>query len=345
MLPPVLIHAPLDGDAKAIGRLVEHSGFRARLCALPTDLEAALKQEGHEAVLLCVISQEGANETTGRVLNGVFASEPSWARLPVVFLVNDARRPPAAVRMLDRKENAPPFMLLERPVRASVLTRAIQTQAEARRRQYETRNLLEKLFSEEQRSRFLLNELRHRTGNSLALLQALFNLSARSAADIDELARSFGARLQAVAAAQTLLMDEGKEVRSLDTLLHEHVAPYAGTPDQLRLSGTPVVIGGRMAFDLAMVTNELATNAAKYGALSRPEGCVEVSWQVEEETGALRLVWRERNGPAVKRPERSGVGARLVQRFPSKQPTAEVFFEPDGLIWRARLPTESFENA
>lgn len=342
MRPPALIHAPLGEDAEAIARLVEASGEESRICVTTDDLAAAIENKGAEASLLCVISQEGAGAATGEILARALSLEPIWARLPLIFVVQDVRRPPPAVRMLDAKENASPFLVLDRPCRPTTLRHAIENQAESRRRQFETRDLLTRLQAEEERTRFLLSELRHRTSNSLAVLQALFGMSARQAGSVDALSAAFGERLQALAAAYARLSEDGEDDRQLDLLLREHVHPYAPSADQLHLSGPPAVLArGQVLFDLAMVVHELATNAAKYGAMSRPEGRVEIEWGLED--AALRLVWRERGGPPVEPPEESGLGMRLLRLFPSTEPSAEIRFEPAGVVWIGRLPPQSFK--
>lgn len=345
MRPPALVHAPLGNDAEALADQVERTGEKAVICPTVRSLEAALEAHGPEAALLCLVSQEGAGPETGAVLGRAFAYEPSWSRLPLIFLVSSVARPPPAVRALDRKEHAPPFLVLERPCRPDILRHAIETQAEGRRRQFDTRGLLERLHGEEERSRFLLDELRHRTRNSLAVLQALFSMSVRRAGTVEELAASFGARLHSLSEAHTRLSGEGDAERPLDTLLSEHVVPYAHSEAQVSLCGPATIVHGQMSFDLAMVVHELATNAAKYGALSRPEGRVEVAWDPEPETGSLRLVWREMGGPTVTPPEETGLGSQVVRRFPSRRPSAEVRFESEGLVWTALLPKGTFRTA
>jgi len=285
--PSVLIHAPLGDDARAIAAQVDACGKPARICARAEDAAQIMKEGGPEAALLCVVSEEGAGPGTGRVLAEVFAAEPHWARLPVLFLVANSNKPPPAVRLLDRRETAPAFLVLGRPCRPAVLRHAIDMQAEARRRQFETRDLLEKLKNEERRSRFLLSELRHRTRNSLAILQAMFTMSARHARNIEELKSSFGERLNNLSVANGRLSEEGAGRVGLSDLVNEHVQPYTIAPDQLRLSGPEAFLDERTAFDFAMVVHELATNAAKYGALSQAEGRIEVDWVREP----MALAW------------------------------------------------------
>jgi two-component sensor histidine kinase len=336
--------APLGADAAAIARHVGACGLSARECATPAAFAEILEDRGPEGVLLAIVSQEGAREETGRALARAFAAEPSWARLPVLFLVSDGERPPAAVRLLDRKKDAPPIVVLERPVRPVVLSRVLEALVEGRRRQFETRDLLHRLKREEEQRAFLLAELRHRTRNMLGVLQSLFSLSARRAGNVEALSDSFGARLRSLSAAHARLSEASEGPDDLAMLLTEHVLPYADSPEQLRIEGRPpIVLADSIAFDFAMVIHELATNAAKYGALSRPEGSVEANWWVEPSTGSLRFRWQERGGPAVAAPEKAGLGRSVIERLPSGAAETTLTFDPAGVSWTALIGPQDFQ--
>lgn len=341
---PALVLAPLGADARALSREAEACGIAVRACDGPDDLAAFLDDGGADAVLLVLVSQEGAGRATGEVLERVFAAEPDWARLPVVFLVSDPARMPEACRMLDRREHAPPFILLQRPVPSPVLRHALVMQAEARRRQFATRDLLERLRAAEQRRAFLLSELRHRVRNSLAVLQSLFRMSVRRAESLDQLSETFTARLENLIEAHERLSRAESSECDLARLIEEHVTPYAGSAEQLRVAGPPVAVHEQAAFDLAMVVHELATNAAKYGALSEPGGRVEVAWSCNGESGGLHLDWRERGGPRVDPPARQGLGTRIIEGYSGNGLSAELHFEPGGLVWTATLPPAVFEQ-
>jgi two-component sensor histidine kinase len=123
-------------------------------------------------------------------------------------------------------------------------------------------------------------------------------------------------------------------------LVTEHVQPYTMAPGQLRVSGTDAFLDERIAFDLALVIHELATNAAKYGALSQAEGRVEVDWVREPDAGLLRLTWRERGGPTVPTPTRQGLGSRLIQEFSPTGRRARVEFDASGLVWTGWIPID-----
>jgi len=341
--PPVLILAPLDADARALARLVEVCGFTPLVCEDAKSLAGALEDGEPDGVLFAVVSQEGASPEAGEVLGGFMSKEPSWARLPTIFLVRSASHLPPACRILDRKVGAPPFIVLERPAKRATLQSVFEAQAESRKRQFETRDLLVHLRHEEERRRFLLSELRHRTRNSLAVLQSLFSMSARRATDLETFATSFAARLRALTDAHASLTNEGSALRDLFGLLREHVIPYSFQQDQLELDGPAVTVSEKLAFDLALVTHELATNAAKYGALSVETGRIEVCWSEDSVTGDLALRWKERNGPIVRAPEHQGLGTRVISSFLAGEAEATIEFAEDGLIWTARIHASEFD--
>jgi two-component system CheB/CheR fusion protein len=106
------------------------------------------------------------------------------------------------------------------------------------------------------------------------------------------------------------------------------------------VDGPDVTLDPSLAVPLGLALHELATNATKYGSLSRPGGIVELSWSVRRANGVqhLALVWRERRGPPARPPTRRGFGTSLIERgLPDAQ--IERVFEPEGLVCRIDLPT------
>jgi len=161
----------------------------------------------------------------------------------------------------------------------------------------------------ERRQRLLINELNHRVKNTLASVLAIATMTARRTTTIADFVSSFEARLIALSKTHDLLTAQGWDGADLRRLLEEEFRPYA--LEQVRLNGPPVQVSAQQALALALVFHELATNAAKYGALSTHDGCVEVDWT--SDAGRLTLVWRERGGPPVREPERAGFGSRLIR--------------------------------
>jgi two-component system CheB/CheR fusion protein len=186
----------------------------------------------------------------------------------------------------------------------------------------------------EQHRDILLHELSHRVKNTLATVQSIMVQTQRNASDMEAFAESFGERIQALAKAHGLLTRGNWKSVSLEKLILTELRPYGGGK-RWELTGEPLEIPAGQVVPLAIAFHELTTNAAKYGALSVSEGCVEVSWTTEAENGAkrLRLQWRESGGPSVAAPERVGFGTRLIRQGLAHELGADVTldFAPDGV--------------
>jgi PAS domain S-box-containing protein len=190
------------------------------------------------------------------------------------------------------------------------------------------------------RQRLLVNELNHRVKNALATVQAIAMQSLRGE-DVAPAARErFMARLMALARANDVLVAESWEGASLQAVAAQVAVPYGAGAGEGRfaISGPPVHLSPNTATALALALHELATNAAKYGALSRPDGRVELGWQAGE--GGFRLVWRERDGPPVRPPTRTGFGSRLIQRGLAVElkGNVDLDYAPDGLVCTITAP-------
>ncbi len=172
----------------------------------------------------------------------------------------------------------------------------------------------------ELRQKLLLDELNHRVKNTLATVQSLATQTLRGAGSPEQFRRTFEERIVALSKAHNLLTTRNWQGAELADILSEQLAPYAADPARLSLGGETVSLAPRAALTLSMVFHELATNAAKYGALSVPGGRLTVSWHVERRDpviqgpSLLRLSWRESDGPPVRAPERRGFGSRLIER-------------------------------
>ncbi len=164
-----------------------------------------------------------------------------------------------------------------------------------------------------ERQRLMIDELNHRVKNTLATVQSIAIQTARSHTDPRTFADGFQARLMALSHTHDLLTRshwEGADLR--DILLHETEAH--GT-HRVTLNGPPVALEPAAALSLGMIFHELATNAAKYGALSAADGRVLVDWTIHNHASrGLTLEWREIGGPPVTEPQRRGFGSRLIER-------------------------------
>ena len=182
----------------------------------------------------------------------------------------------------------------------------------------------------------LIEELNHRVKNTLAILQAIAVQTFRSATRAER--DKFEGRLGALAEAHNLLSREKWRGSNLQELINRVLQPYLlANPERIRMVGPSVPLSPRLALVLSMIVHEIATNAAKYGALSNDSGTVELDWEIVMEGGGrkLRLVWVERGGPAVVAPLQRGFGSRLIERSARDQlgGEAKVDFLPQGVVY------------
>jgi PAS domain S-box-containing protein len=193
----------------------------------------------------------------------------------------------------------------------------------------------------EERQRLMARELIHRVKNSFAVIQSIVRQTQRSTPDPEAFAQAFGGRLAAMASAHDLLTDRHWEGAGLRELVAGQLAPFAaGAEKRVQIEGPEVTLDTSLAVPLGLALHELATNASKYGALSKPSGRIDLSWKVEGVGNAqqLTLVWQERGGPPVAPPQRRGFGSSLIERgLPDAR--IERRFEREGLICRIELPT------
>ncbi|WP_337187321.1 sensor histidine kinase [Phenylobacterium sp.] len=191
-------------------------------------------------------------------------------------------------------------------------------------------------------------ELHHRVKNTLAVVQALADQSFREGGDPDADRQAFHARLSALAGVHDVLVERAWRSVALDALAERALAPFRpARPDALVLSGPPVAIPPEAAVALALCLHELATNAAKHGALSSDRGHVRLSWRIDGDADPprLSLEWRETGGPAPApdSSRRQGFGARLLARALAARPGAQAALEflPDGARWTAAFDLDA----
>jgi len=182
-------------------------------------------------------------------------------------------------------------------------------------------------------------ELKHRIGNLLAVVHAIARqtfVSADPASMVD-----FSVRLHALAEAQKFLIDAETRPATLESVVTAALAAHCPDPDRATISGPELAINGRRAHALTLALHELATNAAKYGALSGDAGGIEIVWTVSG--GQLGLLWREHGGPPVTAPTRRGFGTMLVTRNLAAAFAGEIDlqFQSTGLTCRLRAPANA----
>jgi two-component sensor histidine kinase len=193
----------------------------------------------------------------------------------------------------------------------------------------------------EDQQRILLRELNHRMKNSFAAVRSIAAQTLSHAADPEEFQRAFDGRLAALARASTLLIEGNWQAADLRSLIEASLEPFR-TNDNLRLAGPHVSLPSEMTLTLGLALHELATNAAKYGAFSVPEGRVEIVWAREGEGAGSRLIldWTEQGGPPVAAPERRGFGRTLIERSIAYEldGSAELTFAPEGVRCHIEVP-------
>ncbi len=192
----------------------------------------------------------------------------------------------------------------------------------------------------EERRAVLIGELNHRVKNTLASVQSLAEQTLRSSPGPEEFVPAFQARLLALSRAHDLLTRESWEGATLRDTAGVALAPWLDGARRITMDGPAVRLAPREALALAMGLQELATNAAKHGALSRPGGRVALRWEVRGTE--LALDWVESDGPPVQPPSRRGFGSRLLGRALAAElrGTVELRFDPQGAACRIRFPPE-----
>lgn len=193
-----------------------------------------------------------------------------------------------------------PRELNENQIRTlKLLARQAVTQLELRRAEAE--------------QRLLNQELSHRLKNTLAMVQAIATQTLRSADD-REMVDAFVQRIHTLSAAHDVLLQKSWAAAAMRDVVRAVLSPFGQTA-QFDISGPDIQLGPRTTLSLSLLLHELATNAVKYGALSTPDGRVELRWHLEEENECPNLVlgWRESGGPPVEEPKRKGFGSRLIR--------------------------------
>ncbi len=193
---------------------------------------------------------------------------------------------------------------------------------------------------EEAHRELLANELNHRVKNTLATVQAIVVQTLRSNLSHDETRDVIQGRIHTLAAASDVLIREDWNGATLAAVAIAALAPFRSEDDRrITIRGPEVVLTPRLALAFSMAFHELATNASKYGALTNEVGRILLDWDLltGPRAGALRLTWRESNGPPVCPPTRRGFGSRMIERALADMlgGEAEIDYRPDGIVFTA----------
>jgi two-component sensor histidine kinase len=240
---------------------------------------------------------------------------------------------PTAPQDFLKAENVGLRMLLEQ---AGIDARALLAQAGIDAEQREAADKLQKL---------ILEELHHRIKNTLATVSAIASQSLRSATSIEHGRQAIESRLLAMGRAHDLLLQARWSSASLAHIVQGATEPYDSRGEgKFTIEGPDFKIASGAVIALAMMLNELCTNATKFGALSVPTGRIEIAWTIDEKTKRLHLTWTESGGPSVHAPTRQSFGTRLIETL-SKQLNGgvEMAYAPGGFAYALDVPMASLK--
>jgi PAS domain S-box-containing protein len=198
-----------------------------------------------------------------------------------------------------------------------------------------SRDLTDSKKAEELRG-LLTNELNHRVKNSLATVQSIASQTLRNATDLSAARTAIEGRIGSLARAHDHLTDRSWSAADLKEVVRRALEPFSAS--QLELAGPSLDVSPKHALALSLALHELATNAAKYGALSNPEGRVKITWT--SDSAIYGLCWRESGGPPVVAPSRRGFGSRLLEEnlFRELGGETRIDFAASGLCCEISAP-------
>ena len=207
---------------------------------------------------------------------------------------------------------------------------------------------ISKLKRAELQQQLLTSELEHRMKNMMAMVGAIASQTFRTAATKEEARTIFDARLHALNQAHNALTQSSWISAPMDIVVEGALAPHRAGEGRIRTGGPAVELTAKQALSLALALHELATNAAKYGALRTPYGTIEVTWTCTPLDGGqmLRFCWLETGGPAVTPPSRRGFGSRLIESTLSSDfgGSVKIEFRPAGLVCSFETELSSWPN-
>ncbi|RGP40490.1 Bacteriophytochrome [Altererythrobacter insulae] len=197
------------------------------------------------------------------------------------------------------------------------------------------------LVTHQRQQDLMIAELNHRVKNILALIRSLSRQAKDSAASLESYALALEQRIAALAAAHDLAVSDSMRGVSLRGIIETELDPYVKLDAaQAVLSGPVVGLRADVAPMIALVFHEIVTNAAKYGALSTPDGVVQVKWSVDDQ--GLNFAWRELGGPEVVAPKRHGFGRSLIEKaIPFEfDGSTKLSYDPEGVRFEFHLPAD-----
>jgi two-component sensor histidine kinase len=332
----VLVIEENPGDAQAVQEMLRrHSlstGFHIRSVALSGDGLARVAEQPVDVVLLDLVHPDRKGPTALAAVREEFPDSP-------IIVLSGTHDVEAAARMV--REGAHDCLANDQ-IGPDQLIRCMRCAIERYHSEGKLRSITEM-------QRLLLSELNHRMRNNLAALLALIDIGQRQYDDVAHFADSMRSRVQTMATVHGLLSRSEWTSICLERLLRSLIAPEHH--HRVTINGPQTVIPVKQANAFGMVLHEFIANSVKYGALSNDSGTLSVKWRIDTESAAsadasggaapraIRLEWRERNGPPVTQPKNVGVGTRIIEGLARAelQGKVELDYRPDGVAHRLHV--------
>jgi PAS domain S-box-containing protein len=195
----------------------------------------------------------------------------------------------------------------------------------------------------EERLRVLMHEVNHRANNLLAVVQAMAH-NMLGVTDPSEFVARLTQRIAALAASNKLLVSGHWQGVAIEALVLSQLRPFVNTDERVTLSGPALTLNPAAAQAIGMALHELATNAVKYGALSARGGAIHIAWTLigAGDRQMFEMSWRERGGPKVTAPTRTGFGHTIIAHLTEQSLGGKVGldFGNEGLCWKLACPAE-----
>jgi two-component sensor histidine kinase len=192
------------------------------------------------------------------------------------------------------------------------------------------------------RQEMLTRELHHRTKNLFAVVQSVVSRSFAGKLTVKDAETAVKNRLRSLAETHALLVEKDWSGADLAAVVRTEMSPY---PDRVTVDGPTLMLSSQAAQNFALAVHELATNAAKYGALSNQTGWVHISWSVLQTNGDKQFSfrWQEQNGPAVEPPTIKGFGAVVLEQVMAEyfDVPPKIEFAPSGVCYELKGSVEA----
>jgi PAS domain S-box-containing protein len=197
----------------------------------------------------------------------------------------------------------------------------------------------------EEERELLMGELSHRLKNVFGILQSVVQQTLRRASSLSAAGQSLSGRIHALAEAQNILTKSPAGNMDIQEVVEAALLPHRTGEGRFDISGPEAIINASQGLGLSLAVHELATNAIKYGALSRPGGQVAVNWEVDQGGGFL-FKWDEKGGPPVRAPERRGFGSILIETVVASyfNGSAKLQYLPAGIAYQLTGTIASQDN-